>query len=206
MKKIWRILSLALVVAMLFSVTALGAGTESEKATITVKGAGVKATFADNEDIINVTVTGTNLTVGSQYVVLMVKGTETDYTIQDGSILYIDQTAAVAGEKDGEGKITFQVYPSSIESSVILIAGAGVNGETGPLVAAIVKGKYILGDVNGNGKVDVGDAMLLLQYVAGLVDKTQLDLQAADVNHTDSVNVGDAMKLLQFVANLTTLD
>ena len=114
--------------------------------------------------------------------------------------------AAVAGTNEGEGKITFQVYPSSIESSVILIAGAGVNGETGPLVAAIVEGKYILGDVNGNGKVDVGDAMLLLQYVAGLVDKTQLDLQAADVNHTDSVNVGDAMKLLQFVANLTTLD
>lgn len=206
MKKWIRALALMLSLTMLLSVTALALG-ENEKATITDKATGATATFdSSNSEIIRVTFSSASLTAGQQYLVLMVKGSEGDYTITDKTILYIDQTAAAADEGGGNPSVSFQVYPSSIQDSVILIAGVGVNGEAGPLVAAIVDAKYILGDVNQDGKVSVGDALLLLQYLAGVERLGDDQLSAADTNSTNDVSVGDALKLLQYLAGVGELE
>ena len=144
MKRMYRCLALILAVMMLLSATVFATGTESDKATLTVvEGAGVTAEFdSTNPDIIHVRVTGSLLEDGRQYVVLMIKCSDGEnYTIDSNSILYIDQKAAEAG-----GTISFDVYPSSIQSSVILIAGA----DDGLIKAVIVKAKYVLGDVNSS--------------------------------------------------------
>ena len=205
MKKWIRALALMLSLTMLLSVTALALG-ENEKATITDNATGATATFdSSNSEIINVTFSSASLTAGQQYLVLMVKGSEGDYTITDKTILYIDQTAAAADEGGGNPSVSFQVYPSSIQDSVILIAGVGVNGEAGPLVAAIVDAKYILGDVDGDGKITASDAAVILRTVAGVESLTGSQESAGNVDGDTRITASDAAKILRVVAGLDTL-
>lgn len=207
MRRIKRRLALALAIILLLSANVLAAKTETDKATLTViDGVGAVAEFdSTNPDLIHVTVTSSSLVAGQQYAVLMVKctdETESSYNINSGSLLYIDQkTAATGSSGSANGTISFDVYPSNIQSSVILIAGA----EDGLIKIAIVKGKYILGDVNDDGKVNVGDATVLLRYIAGLCEAEDICLPAADVNQSGSINVGDATLLLRVIAGLESL-
>ncbi len=55
----------------------------------------------------------------------------------------------------------------------------------------------ILGDVNKDGKVDVADAILLMQYLAGSRTLSAGQLRAADVNQDGKVNVGDVTIIMQ---------
>ena len=202
MKRRVRQLALLLAAVMLLSVTALAEeGTvDGEKATITDIYSGATATFdTSNPDIINVTFTSPDLDEGGQYLILMIKGSESDYTITEDSILYIDQTAAT-GNGDGTATIEFDVYPSSIQDSVILITGVN----NGPLVAAIVNAKYILGDVTGDGFIDAFDAVAVLRYAARLTgaELTGTALSAANVNGDTFVDAFDAVYIVQLRAGL----
>lgn len=58
------------------------------------------------------------------------------------------------------------------------------------------------GDVNGDGWIDVEDAMLILQYDAFIIDESDLDLNAADVSGDGWIDVEDAMLILQYDAFL----
>lgn len=196
MKRIYRCLALMLAVMMLLSATVFATGTESDKATLTVvEGAGVTAEFdSTNPDIIHVSVAGSLLEEGRQYVVLMIKCSDGEnYTIDSNSILYIDQKAAEA-----DGTISFDVYPSSIQSSVILIAGA----DDGLIKAVIVKGKYVLGDVNSSSSIDATDALQVLRYAARLAELSPTAMLAADVNGSGTVDSTDALLILRYRAGL----
>ncbi len=57
------------------------------------------------------------------------------------------------------------------------------------------------GDVNNDGMVTSIDALLVLQYVAGLLD-TLPNLVNADVNANGVINSVDAALILQRVAGL----
>lgn len=205
MKKM-RMIAMVLALCVLLSIPAMAAGgpvAENDKATVTVvEGAGASVAFnAANPEIIEVTVTSNLLVPGDQYVILMVKSADgVNYDLDDpANILYINQTEQAGAAASGtSGSVSFNVYPSALTDSIILIAGA----KDGLIKAAIVDGKYILGDVNDDGAVNVGDAMLLLQYAAGVVSAEELNMDAANVNGDALINVGDAMKLLQFVAGV----
>jgi len=197
MKKL-RVIALILALATVLCLTAVAADVvDGEKATATIEMAGTEAVFSENGDMITVTVTSESLKAGSQYVILMIKSADGEnYTIDADSILYIDQTAATAS--GNKGTVTFDVYPSSMTDGIILISGA----ESGLTEIAIIKGKYVLGDVNGVNGIDIGDAMLLLRYVAGLVEEDALVLEAAELNGVTGIDIGDAMLLLRYVAGL----
>ncbi len=53
------------------------------------------------------------------------------------------------------------------------------------------------GDVNGSEAVDVADAIMLMQYLAGSRTLTPRQLKAADVNKDGKVNVGDVTIIMQ---------
>ena len=58
---------------------------------------------------------------------------------------------------------------------------------------------YTPGDINGDGEVDINDAMCLLKYVAGW----KLDgvvIEALDVNGDGRVNTKDAIQILRYIA------
>ncbi|MCL2487645.1 MAG: glycoside hydrolase N-terminal domain-containing protein [Oscillospiraceae bacterium] len=63
----------------------------------------------------------------------------------------------------------------------------------------------LLGDVNRNDRVDIGDARLILQH---LVDKITLDagqLVLADVNRDSKVTISDARLVLQYIVEKITV-
>lgn len=60
----------------------------------------------------------------------------------------------------------------------------------------------LLGDVNGDGAVDNVDAMLALQYYAGVADVQSVDTSIADVDKNGVVNNVDAMLILQYYAKI----
>lgn len=59
-----------------------------------------------------------------------------------------------------------------------------------------------LGDVNGDGKVAASDALLVLQYSAGLRTLTAEQKKRADYTKDGKVSAIDARKILQVVAGL----
>jgi hypothetical protein len=58
---------------------------------------------------------------------------------------------------------------------------------------------YMLGDVNGDGEIDVLDAMLVAQHIVGDVSDDAIVLAAADVNGDGEIDVLDAMLIAQYI-------
>jgi len=198
MKKYLR--GLALVLALVLALTlAAFAAEEGGKADIIIKNNNARVTFVDaDEEKLTVTYTDTEVIEdGAYYMVVMVKGGEDGYTITKDSVLYIDQVTG-----DSSGSISFTVYPSHIEDSVILISGAGLSGESGPLIAAIIDAKFILGDVNGDKYVDTFDAIMILQSRVSLRELTAEQKIAANVDGDADIDVADAVMILQLIVGL----
>lgn len=202
MRKCLRWITLAAAVIVALCVTALAAG-EKNGTTISDKFAGSTATFAEGSDMIHVTVSSSSITPDEQYLIVMAKGLDEEKPIiTEESILYINQQAAGTG--DNQGTLTFDVYPSDIQNSVIWLSGEFSDNRTGPVALAVVRGESSLGDVNGNGRIDAGDATLVLRYSVKLATDKDGDFSVADVNKRGGITSADASMILQHVAGLIT--
>lgn len=188
---------LTLALMLLLTGTTFAAGTEVTAGDIeTAEGAKtVTANLSADGKYINLTVDG--LTGGQQYLVLMVSGTVADAgqaQITQSTIRYIDQAQA-----DNNGSVSFQVYPSSMQSGTILLSGSDL-----PLsVAAAVKTpSYKIGDVNGDNVIDLRDATVLSRYLAGWNGyKEQITSDvAADINRDNAINLLDSTILSRYLA------
>ncbi len=62
--------------------------------------------------------------------------------------------------------------------------------------------EYTPGDVNEDGKVDVGDAILVLRSIVGLTSLEENQFYAADVNGDGNVDVSDAILILRYIVGL----
>ncbi len=82
----------------------------------------------------------------------------------------------------------------TIEVSVELDSGESVTKD----IKLTVKGDSILGDVNADTAVDVKDAVVLKQQLAGI--DTGMDMVAADLNKDGEVNTIDAVSLMKYLA------
>ena len=60
----------------------------------------------------------------------------------------------------------------------------------------------LYGDVNNDGNIDTADAVLVLQYAAGLISDGDLNTKAANVNGDSEIDTADAVLLLQYAAGL----
>lgn len=188
---------LTLALMLLLTGTAFAAGTEVAAGDIeTAEGVKtVTANLSADGKYINLTVDG--LTGGQQYLVLMVSGTVADAgqaQITQSTIRYIDQAQA-----DNNGSVSFQVYPSSMQSGTILLSGSDL-----PLsVAAAVKTpSYKIGDVNGDNVIDLRDATVLSRYLAGWNGyKEQITSDVvADINRDNAINLLDSTILSRYLA------
>jgi hypothetical protein len=63
---------------------------------------------------------------------------------------------------------------------------------------------FTLGDVNGDGKINVTDAMVTLRYAVKKISADDLILEAADVTGDGKVNVTDAMQILRYAVKKIT--
>ena len=54
-----------------------------------------------------------------------------------------------------------------------------------------------------DGKVDVGDAIVILRRIVGLVQLSEIQKSAADMNEDGKIDVSDAILLLRCIVGLT---
>lgn len=92
----------------------------------------------------------------------------------------------------------------SIISEPKAIATKDANGALSPITKPNVTddpyGGYEYGDVNGDGRIDVTDASLILQHIAKLITLTPEQIARADVAYNNSIDVTDATLILMYIA------
>ena len=93
------------------------------------------------------------------------------------SVTYIDNTAF-----NGDENLTIYCYTDSYAHQY------AVENEIPFILVDAPK----LGDVNGDGSIDVYDALIVQKYSVDLVELNDEELARADVNHDNSVDVYDA--------------
>ena len=62
--------------------------------------------------------------------------------------------------------------------------------------------KTLLGDTNGDGEVDIADALMISRYDAGLITLDEAQLSVSDVNKDGEVDIADALMLSRYDAGL----
>ena len=95
-----------------------------------------------------------------------------------------------------------------IASAPKSIASKDANGALSPITQPNVTddpyGGYELGDVNGDGKINATDALLVLRSFAKKITLTSEQTLRADVNNDGKVNATDALKILRYFAKKIT--
>lgn len=203
MKKL-RLIALVLMLAMVLCIpaaAAVGDVKTGEVADLKLVNGDTTAEFTPNGEMVTVTVTSSSLKAGTQYVILMLKHTvEDDFTYTgeptptEDSIVYINQDAAKAS--GSKGTITFDVYPSAMTDGIIMITGA----DSGKLVLAIINGKWILGDLDGDGEPTAIDALMILRFSGGRISLTDQQMNAGDIDGDGEPTAIDALRVLRFSA------
>ena len=92
---------------------------------------------------------------------------------------------------DNEGNVD----PQSIGETTITVTTK--NGKTA--TCKVIVRKYPVGDVNGDGRVNAGDYVAILNYVRKKIVLTEEQLQRADANGDGKVNAGDYVTILNIV-------
>ena len=67
------------------------------------------------------------------------------------------------------------------------------------VIGILTVGDGLLGDVNGDGKVDQADAQMILDFEAKRIDR-ELSLKTADVSGDGVIDSNDAVLILQYAA------
>lgn len=127
------------------------------------------------------------------YAFSTLSGSSEELTGNDGAIrlvtLYVDESLA-------EG-----AYP-------IQIKNASYSKPNGTLVTmpntttSVTVEDYMIGDVNGNGGVDIGDAVSIVNYLVGKETSTFI-IKAADTNKNGQIDIGDAVTIVNFLVGKT---
>ena len=211
MKRTIRLLALILTLTLALSAAAMATeikydegetnATKSVSAVSLVDGCKLKF----DGDKLKVTYTNSALKEGDMVIVFLLETADkkeiTDDTVElsitptSSNIKYIDQGTAAATATAGNGSVSFSVYPQNHTNAVVRIISANVNA-----YVAAVKLDYILGDANGNGTVEISDAVRVLRYIVNSEhpeeDGTFVE-QAADMNGNGTVEVGDVVAILK---------
>lgn len=107
-----------------------------------------------------------------------------------------------------KGTYTFKLSKANYtDDSVIVVKIGGTGVETPDAksysLAGSTQGK--IGDADGNGTVDNGDAILVMRYYMNMADETELDMSVSDTYAADgSVDNRDAISIMKFYMNQIT--
>lgn len=212
-----RILALLLAVLTLTALTAAAFAAETTTETLgafnlkadpgytlTVEGGGTgTGGFYANAKKFKLTCDGLS---GQYSLVLLLKegadqadGTEGIPTPTENNLQYIDQqnieptTEFILFPKQMEPD-TYNVYVST--DSVNLTKVASLEYGTEP--------EYTLGDIDGDGNIDITDALIALRVSAQITTLDTKETKAADVNTDGFVDIKDALLLLRYSAKIIT--
>ena len=101
--------------------------------------------------------------------------------------------------------VTIEASDNMVEGNyAIEIKNASYSKPDGTLVslpdtrAVVTVEDYVLGDVNGNGGVDIGDAVSIVNYLVGK-DSSNFVAKAADTNKNGQIDIGDAVTIVNLL-------
>lgn len=130
-------------------------------------------------------------------------------TFSDGSTRDVTEMVSAPSEplKNGETEISLvfgsgQIMYRNSPIGSAMIAGSEIAEISTELQIRVGEGTVTWGDVNGDGKVNSTDAVLILRYAAQL--GVDIDTAAADVNGDGKINSTDAVLVLRYAAQLIT--
>lgn len=131
-------------------------------------------------------------------------------TLLDGSTRDVTDMVSASSEPltDGTTEITLQfgrdqtMYRNATANGEKMTAGNKIAAITTTIQIRVGEGTVTWGDVNGDGKVNSTDAVLILRYAAQL--GVDIDTAAADVNGDGKINSTDAVLILRYAAQLIT--
>lgn len=204
MKRKLSALLLAALLLVSLSMTALAADTPTYGAynvkaesgyTLTPDGTAESGFYADASAFTLSCPAGTS---GEQTLVLLLADDSSVPTADN--LQYIDQQA-------GEGSISFTLKPKELTAGTSYSVYLSTTSKAVTKVASFQYGEkpaYTLGDVNGDGKINADDAVLVLRYAVELTEFNETQKLAADVSKDGRINADDAVLILRFAVNLIT--
>lgn len=162
----------------------------------------LKASIADLQRL------NMQLTLNGYTGIAKVEGCLLNVTVSNNvaTITYDAQNGSGVDMRNGVAVLTMKKSGASqsITSAPKAIATKDANGALSPITKPIVTddpyGGYALGDVNGDGRIDVTDASLILQHIAKLITLTPEQIARADVAYNNSIDVTDATLILMYIA------
>ena len=113
---------------------------------------------------------------------------EEDYELKEGSTIIIFKKEFMDKLKDGEHTFELKYEGDWTVEMKMMVTAPAVGG--------------IIGDVNGDTKINTSDALTVLKYVATLIDLNDDAKKLADVNGDNKINTSDALDILKYVATL----
>ena len=69
----------------------------------------------------------------------------------------------------------------------------------------IVNDKYIIGDINGDGKINIKDWNMLYRYINETIEFDENQLERADINGDGKVNIKDWNRLYNHITEVDPL-
>ncbi len=69
----------------------------------------------------------------------------------------------------------------------------------------LIEKPYVIGDINGDGEINLLDLMQCLNHVAKKITLGGNAFLAADINKDGYVNLLDLMRLMKFLSKKTTI-
>lgn len=149
---------------------------------------GVKVTLTDRTS--NMMVVG-NKTGDNTYIFVLISLSGNTIATGEGAIMKINfQTEnAEVGEKN--------VTLSDIH---LAVDGSSEDSSLSNVEASVTVSDILKGDVNGNGQVEVGDAVCILRKLGKKSNVVFIE-SAADINGNGSIEIGDAVLILKFLGH-----
>lgn len=225
MKRLLRSLLLGAILSALLCVGALAADTNdpgiyniktNDGVTITPKKADNSAItdvggYYANAVKFDVTASGLTGEENAQCLLLVLKGDASGNaptTPTADNIVYINQA-----EKGANGKASFTgtdaAYPKELRTGTyyVYLVSEGKAFKAENYAAKFLYDQvWKIGDANGDGVVNIQDAVVILQYCVGNLSLNGSLKLAADANRDGVVNIQDAVIVLQYCVGNVTLE
>lgn len=175
----------------------------------------VKASTEDDAlfpGAVKIGVTCKSMQSGKEYLLIVQSGDNDTPNVDD--MVYIDQKSPTSNDTMTNFFTIYPKKPSPTAESVQYTVYMSSNADTSTGITKYEKvGSFeyystapevMLGDVDGNEKIELPDAVMTLQYCVELLELDNKQLAAADVDKSGKVELPDALAILQYCVELIT--
>lgn len=105
-----------------------------------------------------------------------------------------------SAELGAQGSFTIQ-SEGAYSTAAQLVAGTDL---AKTLTVTVQESTGLLGDVNGDGKIDVTDGAFVFQHIVGIITLDNTQIVHADVDGNGLIDVTDAALIMQYVVGIIT--